>query len=395
MSLPALRNTTMGTAPQRSAEERSLQAAGGALAVGFVVGFIVFFGTRRPLSGEDSIGAAAGAVSALISLAAFGFVAWRHVLTRLKDRTRLRWLYVLDVVALALAHAALSYMGAVALFAIFQQAFIGLTLDAFAAALLMAMATGLTAYLTSANVQSLTTERVATLMAVFLTLGVLDAMMNTSQSDWWHSNISALGTAHSGTASTFNITLVVAGALIVALAHFILADLEHYSTTDAGAVAFAEIQTLRQKAGQRWLQFLGARRWAERVPQDRYVHPRLRPVYGCLVLMGAGLALAGFIPVDESELLHNTGATGMVLAWAVLVVSLPWWIPGLGFTFHVTSAVFVAGVTLSALLYLPLHYYNLTAMELIAFAMIMTWLILFIRQVASVPEPRGTAAAQV
>jgi len=386
MSLPTLRNRSQSSALLRSAEERSLQAGGAAVAVGFLAGFVVFFGAHPPLSGVGSIGVAAALVDLIVTLGAFAFVVWRRVGARLKDRSRLRWLYLVDVLALALAHAALAYMGSVALFAIFQQAFIGLTLDGFAAALLMAMTAGVSAYLTAVNAQNLTTERVATLLAAFLIMGVLNAMMNTNQADWWHSNISALGTATSGTASTFNITLVVAGALIVTLAHFILADLQHFSESDAGAIAFAQIQSMRQEAGRKWLRYLGGPRWARQVGKERYLHPRLRPVYGCLVLMGVGLAMAGVIPVDESELLHNTGATGMVVAYGVLIFALPWWIPGLGVTFHLASAVFVGGVIVSVVLYLPLGYYNLTAMELISFALIFTWLILFIRQVASVPS---------
>lgn len=385
MSLPPLRTSNPASTPRRTAEERALQAGGGALILGFLAGFIIFFGAHPPLSGSGSIGVAAAVLSAVVALASFGFVVGGRVVQRVRTAGRPPWLYLLDVVALALSHAALAYMGAVALFALFQQAFIGLTLDAFAAALLLAMTAGAAAYLTAVNAQNLTTERVATLLGAFLVMGVLNAMMTTQQADWWQSNISALGTAHSGTAYTFNITLLVAGALIVTLAHFILADLQHFSESDAGAVAFTQIQTLRQQAGQRWLRFFGARGWAKNVGRERYLHPKLRPVYGCLVLMGVGLALAGLVPVDESELLHNTGATGMVVAWGVLVIALPWWIPGLGFTFHVASGVFVTGVVVSVVLYLPLGYYNLTGMELIAFALIFTWLILFIRQVASVP----------
>ncbi|MFJ3957040.1 hypothetical protein [Arthrobacter sp. NPDC090010] len=394
MSLPSMRSRTHLTTPQRAAEERSLQAGGGALVIGFLAGFVVFFGDHPALSGSGSIGVAAAVVNAFVALAAFAFVVGARVVKRVRADGRPPWLYLLDVVALALSHAALAYMGSVALFAIFQQAFIGLRLDAFAAALLMAMTAGVAAYLTATNAQHLTTERVATLLAAFLIMGVLNAMMNTNQPDWWHSNISALGTASSGTASTFNITLLVAGVLIVTLAHFVLADMRVFSESDAGAIAFTQIQALRQQAGQRWLRLFGARGWAKGVGQDRYLHPKLRPVYGCLVLMGVGLALAGLVPVDESEFLHNTGATGMVVAYGVLVIALPWWIPGLGFTFHVASGVFVTGVIVSALLYLPLGYYNLTAMELIAFALIFTWLILFIRQVASVPQQEGAAPVE-
>ncbi|MET1018065.1 MAG: hypothetical protein ABWX76_14670, partial [Leifsonia flava] len=80
--------------------------------------------------------------------------------------------------------------------------------------------------------------------------------------------------------------------------------------------------------------------------------------------------------------IHNTVATGMAVVFCVLVFRLPWVVPGLPRAFFVVGYIFIAVIVVSAIFFAT-GYYNLTAVEIIAFALIFTWLIVLIRMVSA------------
>ena len=76
--------------------------------------------------------------------------------------------------------------------------------------------------------------------------------------------------------------------------------------------------------------------------------------------------------------LHTGVASGMVVAYGILAIRLPHWIPGMPRTFVLLGWLFLA-VTLTLALLFFVEYYTLTAVELVAGILVFAWIILFIR----------------
>ena len=173
--------------PSRATRTESVHVGvgvAGAVA-GLAVGLIALRGTA-PLAGEGSIGQVA-------ALAVFGGAAVTAmvVLSTLTRRSlpwfggRHWWRRALDVVGLSLVYGLLGLFLTGALFAVFQQAFQGVALDRVAGTFWVAAASAAAAYITSASAASLTGRSLATLLAVFLTVGVLASALNAPDPYWW------------------------------------------------------------------------------------------------------------------------------------------------------------------------------------------------------------------
>jgi hypothetical protein len=104
-----------------------------------------------------------------------------------------------------------------------------------------------------------------------------------------------------------------------------------------------------------------------------------------LILVGVFLAFVGVFPVDEFFWIHTAFASGMAVVFAVLVIRLPVWIPGIARTFVYLGWLFLAGIVALGVFF-AIGYYTLTAVELVAGTLVFTWIILFLRNAAAVQE---------
>jgi hypothetical protein len=342
-------------------EARALLAAFTAAAGGLAVAPVVFAGRRPALSGDQGVGDVAALVAGAAALVAFA-VAYRRSYTD-PDRSWLAerplWRRVLGLVALSFAHAAIAFMVTWASFQIFQKAFMGVTLDAFAAALLTAVSAALASFGSYQSGSRMDSYALSNLLATFLAAGVMTSMVTTNRSDWWEVNFSVLGSEDYGVALAFNGTLVTAGAVIALLAE--------YMTRDLRAL---DLHRLRTDGGAR--------------------PSRERPVLTCVVLVGAFLAVTGLIPVDVFLPAHNTMATSMTAVYTLLVLRAPAWLPGLSRAFYAAGFAMLGAAVVSVMLWWPLGYYNMTAMELVVAGVILAWLVLFTRNVAAALEDART-----
>jgi hypothetical protein len=110
----------------------------------------------------------------------------------------------------------------------------------------------------------------------------------------------------------------------------------------------------------------------------------------CLIVVGVFLALVGVFPVNLFFALHTGVASGMVVAYGVLVIGLPRWIPGMPRPFVLLGWLFL-GVTLVLAVLFAIGYYTLTAVELVAGILVFTWIILFIRNAAALEQDARSA----
>src|SRR5699024_7037822 len=104
-----------------------------------------------------------------------------------------RWRRMLDVGGLSLVYGLLGLFLTGALFAVFQKSFQGVALDRVAGTFWVAAASAAGAYIASASAAGLTGRSLATLLAVFVTVGVLASAMNAPDPYWWERYFSELG----------------------------------------------------------------------------------------------------------------------------------------------------------------------------------------------------------
>src|SRR5699024_2251998 len=237
-------------------ESRAIWNALGGGLIGVVFGYIVFYGERPSLAGDDSIqlySSIIGGITAGISFLLGYSLNARMANIWLGQRPRVRQL--VDTLALLVVHSSIAVMAAIGLFRVFQEAFIGLTVDDIAAAVLLAVVGGTASYFSFNSGARITAFSLSTLLATFMASGVLVSMLFAENPFWWHVMFSELGTGQAGLTSfwTFNTTLVVSGIIITTLTAFLTRDLEIWSEHQRRQVAerLAErAETRRRSSGR-------------------------------------------------------------------------------------------------------------------------------------------------
>jgi hypothetical protein len=374
MSQPApilgiLREPTRTT---ESIESSALIVGAAVFILAAPLGLLVFWGTASPIAGRGSLGSAIALGAAVV--AALAFVAGRLVLRRRFGAAsavdaeaggtragssgaagapdhpgpRLRWF---DVLALAAAHAVIALLGWTGLADVLEQSFLGAEVFPIPAALLFGVALALSGYVSFLSSVRMTPMLLSLVLAVFLVVGVITAMLSSTDPLWWQKNLSALGMTDDISALAFNLTLFIAGAIVTIVARYATAGLP------AG--------TAKERRGRDVVR------------------------YG-LVAIGILLACVGIFPVDEFFALHNTVATGMAVVFAVIVIGLPRFLPTMPRVFVYLGWAYVCVIVVLGVFF-AIGYYNLTAVELVAGVLIFSWIILFLRNTGSVGPKRVVA----
>lgn len=348
-SLPRILRRPVDSTESR--ESSALLAGAGAFVVGTVVGFFVFRGGGVPISGRGSIGDFAALGGAIVAIVAFllGCALRRSQVRRESAdddaRPRLRWF---DIAALSLAHAVIALLGWIGAASVVSRSFIGATAYSTSAALLGGVALAVTAYLAFLSAVNLTPMMLSLVLAVFLTVGVFASMLSATDPLWWQENLSALGMNDDISSLAFNLTLIIAGAMVTIIANYATAYLPH--------------TTPRELRGRR----------------------RVRVA---LVLIGVLLACVGIFPVDDFLIAHNMSATGMVIVYVTTVVSIRRLLPSMPRVFVLLGYIYVAFIVVLAVFFIT-GYYNLTAVELVVAVLIFSWIIVFLRNTGAVEQAR-------
>ncbi|WP_448808110.1 DUF998 domain-containing protein [Agromyces bauzanensis] len=336
------------TRPQRriAVETEALIAGGAAAVVSGIVAAIIFAGGLWPLWGGLSVGivAAAAVVVTGIALGATGY--WRaRNLPGQEWRHRLRpWKFTIDVATVSAVHAIIAGILTITTFVLLQRSFEGLVVDVWIGLGAAAAAAGLLGYWIYLSVSSITTNKLATLLVVFMATSTLASMATSQDPQWWEYHFSQLGTSGDFSSSLFNLTLIISGAFVTTFAIYVDRDLT--TLVRQGVLAHS---------------------WAPRA------------VSIVFIVMGVMLACVGLFPLNVSILLHNSSAIGMSLSFLGLLIASPWVLRGMPRRFFVFCGLSVVALLGGAVLFEPVAYWNLTAFELLAFALILGWIAVFIR----------------
>lgn len=332
-----LRALTTGVPSERTLESLALGVGTVAFIGSALVALLVFRFQSAGIAGEGSIGQYAAISGAVVAFVAF--VAGRY---RLHERgAAVRIIDVADIAALALAHAVIALLSWTLLADILERAFLDAEVFALPVLILAGGTAAITAYIVFLSATHIDLQLLAVILAVFLVEGVVASMLTASDPHWWRENLSALGMTDDISAMAFNLTLIVAGFLVTTLARYATVSIP--STHPRGVA-----------------------------------HVRL-----CLIIVGLFLGMVGVFPVDRFFAIHTGVASGMVVAFGVLVILLRVWIPGIPHTFAALGWLFLAVILVLSVLF-AVGYYTLTAVELVAGILVFTWIILFMRNAAAV-----------
>jgi len=322
-------------------------------AVGAIVGFFVARqDPHPPLAGPGSFGLFA-AWSATVVVALISAVGYWRSRGRPGQEWKLElapWTVVVNTLSVVITHAALAFLATYAVYLLLAQALIGLPVAGFLGAVLMALTFGLAAYVVFPSVARMTTQRAATLLMAFVFMGALTSAITTSDPVWWTEHFSQLGTYNDVSSWIFNGTLIAGGLLVTTFAVYISHDM--HVLLAAGK--------LSDKSS-----------------------PRM--VSGLFVAMGAMLAGVGLFPVDVSFWIHTLSASGMAIAYIVLLVRGRRHLGGMPATYFVAVSGFLAATVVAIVLYLTSNL-SLTGLEITVFALIFGWITVFIRFLGVVGE---------
>ncbi|WP_244284187.1 DUF998 domain-containing protein [Agromyces badenianii] len=346
-----------------SLESIALLIGAATFVVGGLVAWIAFLGHNLPIAGEGSLGEFIGYGAAAATLITFLIgrlalrtqnAAGRAEAKRLGLDAPGAHIHWFDLAAIGVAHAAIALLGWIGLADLLEQSFQGAVVFTIPGALLAGVGMAVTAYAAFLSSVHLTPMMLSFVLALFLVVGSLASMLSSSDALWWQKNLSALGMTNDISALAFNMTLIIAGVIVTTIAK--------YATAAVPTATRAELR-------------------------GRNI------VRVGMILIGIFLACVGIFPVDRFFILHNTVATGMAVAYAILVIGLRWFIPSMPRVFILLGYVYV-GVIVVLTVFFATGYYNLTAVELVVSVLIFSWIIVFLRNSGAMHGQQAPAAAE-
>lgn len=342
---------TSAARPLRSDPERAenitLLLSAASVVIGAAIGLLHLHETR-PLMGRGSIGETATYAAMITSGAAFLIAAQ---LVTLRMHPWLRYLgwprRLLNILGLTALHAMFSFLLATVVYSVLATAFRGVALDHWAGTFWVALTCGACTYVVVASATALTTGSLSALLMVMLVGGVLGSAMSAPDPHWWRHHFSWLGADTGDAGLAFNLTLLLAGFVLVTIGDFLAHDLDV------------------------WTQATGQERW------------RVRVVRGAMIVLGVLLMLVALIPVNVSKTWHDAAAQGIVVVFAVAIVAFPMLFPRLPDGFRAVTGAIVAMLAVCVVLWKGVHYLNTTAFEMGAATTVFVWLLLFVRSVTA------------
>ncbi len=335
-------------------EARALYFTFATAGVTLLLSGLFFYNQTIQLFGSPSIGTTASVIAMLAAIVAFYIVEFMRDATKDERTTRGVLRRIVWTGSLAFVHAAVGFLLTTGIFFILHDAFIGLSFDWMTASVMTAGYVAALGYIFYLSATAMNTLRLSAILAIFIISGALTSMITAQDPYWWQLHFSSLGADGTFSSVAFNLTLIVGGLVIMSLADYISND-------------FGKLQSA----------------------DKRYVVVNRRLIRTLLTLMGLFLAFVGIFKYDDHVWLHNSSAGAMAFIFAVLVVLMPRIAPVFARAFTIFSYALLGGLLFSFWLFNGrFHYLNLTAFELIAFGVVFTWLIVFIRQIAASLQDR-------
>lgn len=331
-------------------ERVSLAVGGGAFVVGALVALTVLRG-HTPLFGRGSIGdlaaftaAPIAALSCLLVLGVLGddVLPWHRNLSRFRR--------IVDLIGLMLLFGSLALLLVMALYQLFSSAFRTIQFDHWSGSFLVAATCAMVGYLVASATSRLTTSNLSMLLGLFIFAGAIFAGITSANEYWWRMHFSTLGTAVDASGIAFNFTLILSGLVLITLSEFIVYDIYRMVRFDRGS---------KIKVGIARFGF---------------------------ILLGACLGLIGVLPESLTHRGHLIVTYGAIAVVAVMMLVMIVVFPRVARTFWAPTLIIAAMLAVAGYLFRVVRYLNTTAFEMIAVMLVLAWLFLLIRTIASIVE---------
>ncbi|MBP3977178.1 DUF998 domain-containing protein [Microbacterium sp. BLY] len=333
-------------------EARAVLATVVCFVAGAVAGALLLAGPPRPLTGEGSLALPAAGVAGVVAALAFVVSTSRH--RRGETAQMPRWQRIvshLSAAALTVAFGAVTALGVLLTTEVLAVGLQGLALGAIGGGLLTGVASAVGGRLAFGAGIGLRTADLAALLFAFLVIGTLFAMVTAADPRWWEQNFSQLGVGWA-----FNGTLVVAGLLVATVGAYIGRDL-HRLRGDAALPRIATVVLL----------------WA-----------------------AAGLALAavGLLPLSRGPVPHDIAAVAALLLFLAAAGATTLAVPGRPPALVATSVAVGVLVVVAVLLWWPLGFFPVTAVEAVVVGLGLLWMTTLVRVLAILSPDRSRPSAR-
>ncbi|MDR7184507.1 hypothetical protein J2X85_001530 [Microbacterium trichothecenolyticum] len=339
-------------------EARAIVVAALAFGIGLAAGALGFWGRAALVWEGASVGAAGIVVAASVTLAAAS-VSYRLAARDprqawLKGVTRARRAWMTAAVGVSLA--AVFGMVQWVLFQAASMIWPGAAVDTLTATMIVAFVAGGCGYTAFAVAAHVTATRLVLLLFAVVATGFTVSVATTQDDEWYRLNFSELGGRGGITSAVFNATLIIAGGVTALLAMYLLTSLQAWARTES------------------------------RVTRTRAVI-----VYFVFLALAACFLGAALVPVTFSQVGHNIFAIGMAIVFGAFLLGLRWVLPSLRWPMITLAYAVAAGIFFSASLFW-IGYYTLATHEMVCAGLVVGWLLLFTRTLATAERADSAAA---
>lgn len=311
-----------------------------------LVSFVVFRSKQAiTLQGDISIG-----LMVLISAAVITILSFTpFYLYGLKKRSikiplgSLIYNCIVLTIALSITVAMVSFI----LISVFNNSFKNIQLDIFISSAMVGIYSGVLLYLIVPVAMGMNTIIVARLFTIVMISGIILSMLTNNNPNWWQVNFSYLGWGNGISSLSFNLTIIMAGLLVIALSTQFTNDLKR----------------------------------SKHIFDKKDVNLNFLTIL--FIILGVDMSALGLFPYDRMPRLHDFLGYSMLIIFGVIVLSLRYIFPKIDKPFLTNSYLTLFFIAFCYVLFSVVGYLSLTGFELIGFLATFGWLMLFVRKISS------------
>jgi hypothetical membrane protein len=233
---------------------------------------------------------------------------------------------------------------------VFNNSFKNVQLDIFISSAMVGIYSGVLLYLIVPVAIGMDTIIVARLFTIVMISGIILSMLTNNNPNWWQVNFSYLGWGNGISSLSFNLTIIMAGLLVIALSTQFTNDLKRSKHIfDKKDVNFNILSVL-------------------------------------FIILGVDMSALGLFPYDRAPRLHDILGYSMIIIFGVIVLSLKYIFPKIDKAFLTNSYLILFFIALCYILFSVVGYLSLTGFELIGFLSTFGWLLMFVRKISQMSK---------